>query len=59
MSAEQARLLDYLYQEREKVIAELGGRDWKEYPWTLETRKQMLTEEIHAILNKLKREGKL
>ncbi len=58
MAVDQARL-DWLYLEREKVIEELGSKDWVEYPWTLETRKEELTEAIHRILNRMKREGKL
>ena len=58
MSVDQARL-DYLYAEREKIITELSGQDWVEYPWTLETKKEMLNDEIWSLLNKMKREGKL
>lgn len=58
MSVDQTRL-EYLRQEREKVIEELGSKDWIEYPWTLETKKQMLNEEIYDLLNKMKRKGEL
>ena len=53
MSVDQARL-EYLQQEREKVIEELSAYYEPEFPWTLQTKKQMLNEEIFDLLNKIK-----
>ena len=51
MAVDKARL-EYLYFEREKVIEELGAYYEPEFPWSLETKKEMLTEQIHELLNK-------